>query len=75
MLNPMLMPPKIQTVQQTSKRWKAIMASGVISILIGFGWLFIGIVSGGSVIPGFVLLILGLATYFVARIGGWWNHG
>ena len=69
------MPPKIQTIQQTSKRWKLITASGVISILIGFCWLFIGTVSGGSVAPGFVLLILGLGAYFVARIGGWWNHG
>jgi hypothetical protein len=51
------------------------MASGVISILIGFGWLIIGAVTGSSVVPGFILLILGLAAYFVARIGGWWNHG
>lgn len=76
---------EIQTIQLTSKKWKAIQLIGAIGACIGS--IFIGsavdfisinditIMNKFLLTSGSFLVISGLTVFIVGRIGGWWNHG
>ena len=76
---------EIQTIQLTSKKWKAIQLIGAIGACIGS-------ISMGSAVDfisinditimnkllmdsGIFLALTGLTVFIVGRIGAWWNHG
>jgi hypothetical protein len=64
----------VQTIEKTGKQYKAMMAVGVLLILIGGGMIGVGI-STGQHSNGLALLVGGFALYLLARIAAWWNHG
>ena|ERR1043166_631298 len=60
----------VQTVEQTGKRFKGMMAGGVIAMILGLLLAF-----SGWPQTGMSLAVLGLAAYIAARSGAWWHHG
>lgn len=59
-----------QTIQRTGKRYKAMIALGATSVVIGTPVLFFnhhGAAAG-------VALLAGSAVYLVGKVGAWWNH-
>lgn len=72
---------RVQTIEQTSKKWKLIQAIGVAGIILGACLFF------GAMIPetpgwrmvlayaGIGVGVLSFPVYLVGRIGGWWYHG
>lgn len=60
----------VQTIEQTGKRFKAMMAGGVVAMLIG-----LTLAMSGETEIGAVLMLLGLAAYIAARSAAWWHHG
>ena len=75
--------PRVQTVEQTGKGYKALMVIGVLFILIGCIAMGVAASAGESGNPnadgaggiGLALVILGFILSLFARIGAWWNHG
>ncbi len=78
--------PAVQTIEKTSKTWKAIMLIGLGQILLSFGLIVFGMVASVAIgplsgLPVFlvglscVLLFVGLATFVVGVLCGWWFHG
>lgn len=65
---------KTQTIQQTSKPLKLMLACGVILILIGALAAIFGPTVNSSVV-GLIAFVIGLVTYITARVLAWWNHG
>lgn len=71
-------PPRVQTVEATSKIWKACQALGVLGILVGVTMLIIGIQTSGNrglTAIGGLLFVVGFILYLVGRICGWWFNG
>ena len=62
--------PKVQTIERTGKKYKAAMLVGGLVTILGV----VGITSGGSE-HGMPMVVIGLAVYFVAKVGAWWAHG
>jgi len=70
--------PRVQTVEATSKIWKALQALGVLAILVGVVILIVGIQTDagpGVIAPGALLFVFGFIGYLVGRICGWWFNG
>jgi hypothetical protein len=65
---------KPQQIEQTSKRYKGIIAVGVSLIAIGLAWWIFGIAAGNPGNSGDVMLV-GILIYSAGRIGAWWNNG
>jgi uncharacterized membrane protein HdeD (DUF308 family) len=68
--------PKVQTIELTGKRYKAMQLAGV--VLIGFG---VGGFCGGSVaqsqstaVVGLLFLFGGAALLISGRALAWWHH-
>jgi hypothetical protein len=63
-------PPRVQTVEQTSKRWKGLQVIGVCLIPLGC-------LASVAIAPeiGFGLGMVGLAVYVYGRMAAWWHHG
>ncbi|WP_236235049.1 hypothetical protein [Pseudomonas tohonis] len=57
-------------MELTSKRFKAMMAVGVIAILVGVVWSMANSAGGG-----FLLMVGGFFLYVLGRFLAWWNHG
>jgi hypothetical protein len=60
-----------QTIQRTAKSYKAMIAIGKISAILGTPILFFnhhGAAAG-------VALIAGIILYFVGKVGAWWSNG
>ncbi|MFM0503972.1 hypothetical protein [Paraburkholderia caffeinilytica] len=60
-----------QTIQRTGKPYKAMIAFGAASVVIGTPVLFFshhGYAAG-------IALLGGAAIYVVGKAGAWWNHG
>jgi len=62
----------VQTVEQTGKKWKAVMLVAFVVAMLGVAIFFSSIrnrpLGEAVAIPGFV-------GFLVARIGAWWQHG
>ena len=71
--------PRVQTTEQTGKRWKALQLIGLAGILGGAAW---GFAAGNMeaqspealALPA-LCVILGLPLWLFARVGAWWFHG
>ncbi|WP_236247084.1 hypothetical protein [Pseudomonas tohonis] len=57
-------------MELTSKRFKAMMAVGVIAILVGVVWSMANSAGGG-----FLLMVGGFFLYVLGRFLAWWYHG
>lgn len=60
-----------QTIQRTGKPYKAMIALGKLSVIIGTPALLFnhhGTAAG-------VALLAGVALYFAGKVGAWWNNG
>lgn len=69
------MSKKPQLVEQTSKRFKALQALGVLAIIVGVIWLIVAVQTESETgWPG-LLLILGVPAWISGRVLGWWFHG
>jgi hypothetical protein len=68
---------KVQTIQATAKRWKALQGVGVLLIVVGFTLTFIAFALKAFALlsVGGTLIALGVPFYIVGRVGGWWFHG
>lgn len=64
-------PQAVQTVQATSKDWKALRAIGAAMCFFGL----LAIPAFDEKTPAAVAALLGLVLYLFARFGAWWNHG
>lgn len=74
-------PQRVQTVQQTAKRWKLGMLSGCLTSLVGLVVAMIGMAastasetSTGAMIGG-LMAVGGLSVYIFSRVMAWWHHG
>lgn len=63
----MQMQNQIQTIQKTSKSWKAL-------TLLGFGSM-VGSCGAIGTHAAWPLFLGGAVVFLVARLGTWWNHG
>jgi hypothetical protein len=61
----------IQTIQKTGKFYKAAIALGQCSILIGTPVLFFNHRGAAAA----VALLAGATLYIFGKAGAWWNHG
>jgi DNA-directed RNA polymerase subunit M/transcription elongation factor TFIIS len=69
---------RVQTIEQTGKRWKAVqfvgalvMLAGVICVLVACA----GNLPVAVLVLGAVLATCGIVTFIIGRVGGWWFHG
>lgn len=68
-------PDRTQTIEQTSKHWKAAQLIGAAALILGVVWALWSAASDGSAIGGIVLMLTGIVTYTIGRMGAWWYHG
>lgn len=59
----------VTTVEQTSKRWKAMQLGGVVLICVAV----VGFIMRADWAAG--ALAIGALLYGVGRLAAWWNHG
>lgn len=65
---------RVETIQQTSKKWKAVQLGGAIMAIGGT----CGSFAGGkpeSVAFYILCVFFGLVLFVIGRIGAWWFHG
>lgn len=62
---------KIQTIEQTGKKWKGIQLYGGLGFCIGAIMIFIE----GVAVIGLLISLISMLVYFIGRIGAWWHHG
>lgn len=69
--------PRVQTVEQTGKRWKAQQLLAVLLVCISVVVIIAGgaSTSVGAEVAGSLMLAAGAIWFVVARIGAWWHHG
>lgn len=63
-----------QVVELTSKRFKLISVISVLTIIIGVIFIMASPNDSGPCTFGMVLLMTGIASYFVNRFRIWWHH-
>lgn len=63
-------PAFVQTIEQTSKTYKAMQLIGIAMILSSF--VACSLDSPGA---GWLLILLGFLVHLAARMGAWWNNG
>lgn len=68
-------PLKATTVEQTSKKWKALQLLAFVLILIGMPWTCIGAMVGNIPLEAMSLFVAGLLVWLIASICAWWYHG
>lgn len=78
-------PSHVQTVEQTSKVWKATQLIGVLAIMLSavscssaFAMSPEAVEDGQASIMlmiGVATFIVGFSMYVVGRVGAWWYHG
>jgi hypothetical protein len=61
---------KPTVIEQTGKKYKGLMLLGLVICCVSV----VLMVSGSYPVSGPVGMLMGLAVYFAARIGAWWNH-
>ena len=67
----------VQTIQQTSKKWKALQFFGTLLILASILIMPFVFASDDVANPkaSFVIPLVGIVFYTIGRAGGWWHHG
>ena len=62
--------PRVQTVEQTAKRWKSVQ-------LVSVAFMCIGTVAcvAQAQAPTAIFWLLGFGGYVVSRVGAWWENG
>lgn len=84
-------PPRVQTVQQTSKTWKGMQLVGALLVLVGVcGAVVIQSLSPNSTLAigasspipvasipavGAIVAVSGVCVYGFGRVMAWWHHG
>ena len=74
---------RVHTIEQTSKRWKAMMLAGAMLMLLGAAVGVLGMVLVQQGMPaarliaavGVALIALGVVVYLFARGAAWWENG
>jgi len=69
---------KPTTIEQTSKRYKAIQFAGValmIASIVGCAVLSTSGGSGVAVAAGTTTFLVGASIYVAGRFAAWWHHG
>lgn len=61
---------RLQTIERTSKKWKAIQLLGLITLCFGLG---VGLRVDTA--AGLLVIGAGVAVLAVGRFFAWWNHG
>jgi hypothetical protein len=81
-VNTVAVPTRVQTVEQTAKRWKFAMLVGAIMCMVSVVVVIAsssGTTSvesqGQSMAVAILTFILGLILLICARVGAWWFHG
>lgn len=69
------MHPAVQTIEQTSKRWKLLQAASALALLLGILLVFGTEDDSGWGWVGAGLALLGIVGHFGARLGAWWENG
>jgi len=70
--------PKVQTIEQTGKQFKAMMLIFGGLMLVGGVSCSIGIAAGpesGATVLGGMLFVVGLLGWVCASVAAWWHHG
>ena len=66
----------VQTIEQTSKKWKFITLMGIISLLSGCFLSMVGpAVGSGVAMLGMAMIVGGIGAYIYGRVMSWWHHG
>jgi hypothetical protein len=71
---------QVQTIESTGKLWKFLQLIGVLGILVGAGFFFVGFGLPGELgvnqsLIGIVVGVVAVPVYAVGRVGAWWFHG
>lgn len=61
---------KVQTIEQTSKKYKMQLVVGVVVLILGF--IFLGMFDSKTI--GIIFLILGVIMVISTKIAIWWHH-
>lgn len=70
---PAIVPPEVQTIEKTSKKWKgAQLISAAIAII---GLLTAFTADPAAMAVGTTMLMLGIVMFIVFKIIAWWHHG
>lgn len=64
----------VQTIERTSKRWKALQVWSMFASVVGIFMVF-GAEDSTWMTWGALLGIVGLGSYLYSRIGAWWENG
>lgn len=78
-----LEPGYIQTIEQTGKTWKALLAVSLLLLTLGVGACSWSVMTHPNpwrhppalAIVGGAVALAGFAGVLIARIGAWWRHG
>jgi len=62
----------VQTIEQTSKKWKAMQLAGVGIIVTG---ILCGIALDDGALAAAWFVFAGICVYGYARVMAWWNNG
>jgi predicted amidophosphoribosyltransferase len=63
-------PQHVQTIEQTSKKWKGMLVFGVVLMMVGFIMVLTGVFALGG-----ISLLVGVCATVYAKIMSWWHHG
>lgn len=66
--------PRVQTIEQTGKGYKAQQALGVVATMTGIVMMVAGETGSSANVFGAIVAGIGLIVYLSARLGAWWNH-
>jgi len=66
---------KPQQIEQTGKRYKGMIALGVMAIIVGIIWRAFASASDADSSGSGVAIAGGLVAYVAGRFLAWWNHG
>ena len=67
---------RIQTIEQTGKKWKLTILIGAVIFSLGACVWFLILAQGkGALNVGAWISLSGIAVYSIGRIGAWWQHG
>lgn len=64
---------KVQTIEQTGKKFKLQTLIGAILLVIGIPTFFIADIVLGQII-GLALVLIGIIVVIIAKVSVWWHH-
>ncbi len=66
---------RVQTVEATGKKWKALQVLGTIAFMAGGALSLAAGQDKGALATGLVMLVGGITVTTFARLAAWWHHG